>query len=54
MMYQLPGKGLLCSKKIPDTVLFGAQIGEFGAEGLKITPVAPMAKWTVSYKGEMR
>ncbi|CAB3220387.1 unnamed protein product [Arctia plantaginis] len=50
----LPGKGLLCSKKIPDTVLFGAQIGEFGAEGLKITPVSPMAKWTVSYKGEMR
>ncbi|XP_075979115.1 uncharacterized protein LOC142978520 [Anticarsia gemmatalis] len=49
----LPGKGLLCSKKIPDTVLFGAQIGEFGAEGIKITPVVPMAKWTVSYKGQM-
>ncbi|XP_041987767.1 uncharacterized protein LOC121739387 [Aricia agestis] len=49
----LPGKGLLCSKKIPDTVLFGAQIGEFGAEGLKITPVEPMKTWTVAYKGQM-
>uniref|UniRef100_A0A2A4JMP5 Uncharacterized protein n=1 Tax=Heliothis virescens TaxID=7102 RepID=A0A2A4JMP5_HELVI len=49
----LPNKGLLCSKKIPDTVLFGAEIGEFGAEGIKITPVVPMQKWTVSYKGQM-
>ncbi|XP_032520520.2 uncharacterized protein LOC116772433 [Danaus plexippus] len=49
----LPGKGLLCSKKIPDTVLFGAQIGEFGAEGVLITPAEPMKKWTVSYKGPM-
>ncbi|CAG9782082.1 unnamed protein product [Diatraea saccharalis] len=49
----LPGKGLLCSKKIPDTVLFGAQISEFGAEGIKMTPVEPMNKWTVSYKGQM-
>ncbi|KAM3955850.1 uncharacterized protein ACR2FA_010194 isoform 2-T2 [Aphomia sociella] len=49
----LPGKGLLCSKKIPDTVLFGAQIGEFGAEGIKMTPVEPMKKWTISYKGPM-
>ncbi|XP_045450924.1 uncharacterized protein LOC123659795 [Melitaea cinxia] len=49
----LPGKGLLCSKKIPDTVLFGAQIGEFGAEGIMMTPVEPMKKWTVSYKGPM-
>ncbi|XP_068618419.1 uncharacterized protein [Battus philenor] len=49
----LPGKGLLCSKKIPDTVLFGAQIGEFAAEGIKIEPVEPMKKWAVSYKGMM-
>ncbi|XP_026487221.2 uncharacterized protein LOC113394210 [Vanessa tameamea] len=49
----LPGKGLLCSKKIPDTVLFGAQIGEFGAEGIMIKPVEPMKKWAVSYKGPM-
>ncbi|XP_047534996.1 uncharacterized protein LOC125069520 [Vanessa atalanta] len=49
----LPGKGLLCSKKIPDTVLFGAQIGEFGAEGIMMTPVEPMKKWAVSYKGPM-
>ncbi|KAH9636746.1 hypothetical protein HF086_005069 [Spodoptera exigua] len=46
-------KGLLCSKKIPDTVLFGAEIGEFGAEGIKIIPVTPMVKWTISYKGQM-
>ncbi|XP_072947825.1 uncharacterized protein [Epargyreus clarus] len=49
----LPEKGLLCSSKLPDTVLFGAQIGEFGAEGIKIKPVEPMKKWTVSYKGPM-
>ncbi|XP_034831391.1 uncharacterized protein [Maniola hyperantus] len=49
----LPGHGLLCSKKIPDTVLFGAPIGEFGAEGIKMTPVEPMKKWTISYRGQM-
>ncbi|CAH0398899.1 unnamed protein product [Chilo suppressalis] len=49
----LPGKGLLCSKRLPDTVLFGAQIGEFGAEGIKMTPVEPMTKWAVTYKGQM-
>lgn len=53
MYPQLPGKGLLCSKKIPDTVLFGAGIGEFGAEGIKISPVEPMVKWNISYKGQM-
>ncbi|KAJ2943572.1 hypothetical protein O0L34_g16681 [Tuta absoluta] len=50
----LPGKGLLKSRKLPDTVLFGADVFEFGAEGLKITPVEPMEKWTVAYKGEMK
>ncbi|CAH2039289.1 unnamed protein product, partial [Iphiclides podalirius] len=49
----LPGKGLLCSKKIPDTVLFGAQIGEFAAEGIKMEPLEPMKRWAVSYKGKM-
>ncbi|XP_050665867.1 uncharacterized protein LOC126966031 [Leptidea sinapis] len=49
----LPGKGLLCSRKIPDTVLFGAGNEEFGAEGIKISPVKPMEKWALSYKGEM-
>ncbi|XP_050351741.1 uncharacterized protein LOC126774316 isoform X2 [Nymphalis io] len=50
---KLPGKGLLCSKKLPDTVLFGAEIGEFGAEGIMMTPVEPMKKWAVSYRGPM-
>ncbi|KAJ0178098.1 hypothetical protein K1T71_005921 [Dendrolimus kikuchii] len=49
----LPEKGLLCSKKIPETLLFGAEIGEFGAEGIKITPIEPMVKWNLSYKGQM-
>ncbi|XP_053606654.1 uncharacterized protein LOC128673079 [Plodia interpunctella] len=49
----LPGKGLLCSKKLPDTVLFGAQVSEFGAEGIKMTPVEPMMRWNVTYKGQM-
>ncbi|XP_013188592.1 uncharacterized protein LOC106133418 [Amyelois transitella] len=49
----LPGKGLLCSKKIPDTVLFGAEVSEFGAEGIKMAPVEPMKKWSVTYRGQM-
>ncbi|XP_045525863.1 uncharacterized protein LOC123715088 [Pieris brassicae] len=49
----LPDKGLLCSKKIPDTVLFGAEDDTFGAEGIRITMVEPMKKWNIAYKGQM-
>ncbi|XP_069689416.1 uncharacterized protein [Periplaneta americana] len=49
----VPDKGLLCSERIPDTVLFGAADGEFGAEGLTLKPLKAMQKWKVVYKGKM-
>ncbi|KDQ88522.1 hypothetical protein L798_06649 [Zootermopsis nevadensis] len=49
----VPGKGLLCSHKLPDTVLFGAKNEEFGAEGLLLKLVRPMKKWKLNYKGKM-
>lgn len=51
---QVPGKGLLCSHKLPDTVLFGTKTEEFGAEGLFLKPVRAMKKWKLTYKGKMR
>jgi hypothetical protein len=45
--------GLLCSHKLPDTVLFGAKNEEFGAEGLMLKLVRPMKKWKLNYKGKM-
>ncbi|PSN35517.1 hypothetical protein C0J52_18435 [Blattella germanica] len=50
----VPGKGLLCNPKIPDTILFGAKDNEFGAEELSLKPVKAMKKWKISYKGNMR
>jgi hypothetical protein len=49
----VPGKGLLCSPKLPDTVLFGAEDGQYGAEGLTLKPEKPMNKWKLAYKGKM-
>ena len=51
---QVPGKGLLYSSKLPDTVLFGASDYEFGAEGLSLKPVTAMKKWKLTFKGNMR
>ncbi|XP_063239750.1 uncharacterized protein LOC134540767 [Bacillus rossius redtenbacheri] len=48
-----PDRGLLCSSKLPDTVLFGAREGQFGAEGFLATPVQPMRTWRVAYHGHM-
>lgn len=53
MYSQIPGKGLLCSSKIPDTLLFGAKPLEFGAEGLLLSPTEPMKKWKVIYNEKM-
>jgi hypothetical protein len=50
---KVPGKGLLCSPKLPDTVLFGAKDDEFGAEGLALKPERAMKKWKLTYKGKM-
>lgn len=33
--------------------MFGADVGEFGTEGLKMTPRDPMKRWTLFYKGQM-
>ncbi|XP_046660534.1 uncharacterized protein LOC124354257 [Homalodisca vitripennis] len=49
----VPGLGLLCSHKIPDTVLFDAKDDTFGAEGILAQPLEPMKKWKLSYSGEM-
>nr|CAD7403027.1 unnamed protein product [Timema cristinae] len=49
-----PDRGLLCNRKIPDTILFGAKKDEFGAEGILLTPVDAMRNWSVKYHGEMR
>lgn len=50
---RLPGVGVLQLPRMPDTLLFGDGEG-FGAEGLKITPVKPMAVWKLQYKGKMK
>lgn len=54
MWCQLPGVGLLRSKKLPDTILFGAKDGLFGAEGIRIEPVEPLKKWRVQFEGVMQ
>nr|CAI5821775.1 unnamed protein product [Callosobruchus analis] len=55
----LPEYGILCNEKIPSTVLdtdpkslFSMEY--YGAEGISFTPLEPMKKWQVSYKGKMR
>ncbi|XP_066995909.2 uncharacterized protein [Anabrus simplex] len=50
----VPGIGLLCSEKLPDTVLFGSNNSEFGAEGISLKPIQPMHKWKVIFEGKMR
>ncbi len=52
--WKMPGLGLLRSKKLPDTVLFGAQDGLFGAEGIRIQPVKPLKQWRVEFEGVMQ
>ncbi|XP_024937100.1 uncharacterized protein LOC107264026 isoform X2 [Cephus cinctus] len=49
----VPGVGLLCSSKIPDTVLHGARENEFGAEGIRFIPIEPMKHWRVEFEGDM-
>ncbi|GLH16782.1 Uncharacterized protein GBIM_21068 [Gryllus bimaculatus] len=49
----VPNIGLLCSPKLPDTILFGAKNNEFGAEGLLIKPIEPMKKWKITYQGKI-
>nr|CAH7724748.1 unnamed protein product [Callosobruchus chinensis] len=55
----LPEYGILCNEKMPSTVmdadpksLFSMEY--FGAEGISFTPLEPMKKWHVSYRGKMR
>lgn len=51
----VPGLGLLESPKLPDTALYQEnEAEEFAAEGIKITPIEPMKKWKITYKGKMK
>lgn len=50
---QIPSVGLLQLPKMPDTMMFGNG-SQFGAEGLRITPVKPMAAWKIQYEGPMK
>ncbi|XP_063239942.1 uncharacterized protein LOC134540860 isoform X3 [Bacillus rossius redtenbacheri] len=49
-----PNTGLLCSSKLPDTVLFEAQDDQFGAEGVSAAMLQPMRKWRAQFDGDMR
>lgn len=53
VVLRIPEEGLLLSPKLPDSLMFGSE-DEFGAEGLKFTPIEPMRKWKVQYKGQLR
>ncbi|XP_044271324.1 uncharacterized protein LOC123015587 isoform X2 [Tribolium madens] len=49
------GLGLLETPKLPGTALYQTEeIGEYEAEGLKISPQEPMRKWKISYEGKMK
>lgn len=52
-MVQIPSLGLLQLPKMPDTMMFGEE-EHFAAEGLRITPLKPMAAWRIQYKGPMK
>ncbi|XP_019878954.1 uncharacterized protein LOC109606860 [Aethina tumida] len=54
-----PDHGLLLSEKLPKTVLEADPAcimleKEWGAEGIKFTPVEPMKRWNISFHGKMR
>lgn len=53
-----PKYGLLKSEKLPNTKLQadsdGLQKGEWSAEGINFTPVEPMRRWNIEFKGKMR
>ena len=46
--------GLLCSIKLPDTVLFGAEPEQYGTEGICATMIEPLQKWHLQFNGPMR
>ncbi|XP_046395341.1 uncharacterized protein LOC124162750 [Ischnura elegans] len=54
----VPEIGFLESMKLPDTILFQENMEKsmrlFSAEGLRFTPLRPLKKWKISYKGNMR
>lgn len=53
VLVQIPSVGLLQLPRMPDTLMFGDG-DQFGAEGLRITPVTPMAEWKIQYVGPMK
>lgn len=41
--------------KVPSTSLYKTEDNdEYGAEGLKVTPLVPMKKWKINYDGQMK
>lgn len=53
LFLRIPSVGLLQLPKMPDTMMFGNG-SQFAAEGLRITPVKPMASWKIQYEGPMK
>jgi len=50
---RIPGEGVFKHPKHPDTCLFTDTDTTWEAEGLKLTMVEPMKRWTVEYEGPM-
>lgn len=55
LLLEETGLGLLETPKLPGTSLYqNEETEEYGAEGLKVTPIVPMKKWQISYNGPMK
>ncbi|KAJ8920051.1 hypothetical protein NQ315_011704 [Exocentrus adspersus] len=49
------GLGVLETPKLPGTALYKTEeSNEYDAEGVKITPLEPMRKWRLTYRGKMK
>ncbi|KAK3863648.1 hypothetical protein Pcinc_030611 [Petrolisthes cinctipes] len=53
LFIRIPNVGILQLPRMPDTLMFGDG-DQFGAEGLRITPVTPMVEWKIQYDGTMK
>lgn len=54
---QVPGFALLLSPKLPGTVLENnddKKYNCFSSDGISLTPLDPMKRWRLCYKGKMR
>lgn len=57
LYFLIPGKGLYCMPKTPDTLTFntadGEECGSFRAGGIFTEPTVAMEKWSLIYKGDL-